>query len=278
MQKAAQGKHNQWEIAGNKNCNEKDSYDEGKVVAGTVDKDGKKKTKYGNPDKDKTCNHCKKKGHTEKKCWKKHPELIPEKVQAARKKQAEKKAKKASTAATAITEEEIMLNVIDSEKSSIELSSFDMNDAFNKIPINEDILYLKTVFKESDDEESNDGSCDDEESNDKSGNDNDNDPSIMDLSLSVVANVIADATFTTRAHILESQDIWITDTGATSHVTKHTEGGRKHCWMNVHTCGFTVETIQPDCEMDILVTYVDVNGTEKFNVILGDIQMNEKFN
>ncbi len=68
----------------------------------TVDKDGKKKTKYINPDKDKTCNHCKKKGHTEKKCWKKHSELIPDKVNVARKKQAEKKTKKASTAATMI--------------------------------------------------------------------------------------------------------------------------------------------------------------------------------
>ncbi len=50
----------------------------------------------------------------------------------------------------------------------------------------------------------------------------------LDLSLSAVANVIADANFTTGAHILESQDIWIADTGATSHVTKHTEGGMKH--------------------------------------------------
>jgi hypothetical protein len=50
----------------------------------------------------------------------------------------------------------------------------------------------------------------------------------LDLSLSAVANVIMDATFTTGAHILESQDIWIADTGATSHVTKHAEGGIKH--------------------------------------------------
>jgi hypothetical protein len=54
--------------------------------------------------------------------------------------------------------------------------------------------------------------------------------------------------------------------------------GRKHCQTNVQTRGFAGETIQPDCEMDILVTYVDVNGTEKFNVVLGDVQTNEKFN
>jgi hypothetical protein len=122
---------------------------------------------------------------------------------------------------------------IDSEKSSIELSSFDMDDAFNKIHIDEDIVYLKTMFKESNYGESNDGSCDDEKSNDKSNDDNDNDPPILDLSLIAAANVIADATFTTGAHILESQDIWIADTGATSHVTKYTGGGRKHRQTNV---------------------------------------------
>ena len=30
--------------------------------------------------------------------------------------------------------------------------------------------------------------------------------------------------------------------------------------------------------MDVPVTYVDVNGTDKFDVVLGDIQTNEKFN
>jgi hypothetical protein len=61
--------HNQWQIAGNKHRDEKDLDNEDKVVAMTVNKDGKKKTKYINPDKDKTCNHCKKKGHSKKKCW-----------------------------------------------------------------------------------------------------------------------------------------------------------------------------------------------------------------
>jgi hypothetical protein len=168
--------------------------------------------------------------------------------------------------------------MLDLEKSSIELSSFAMNDAFNNIPIDEEILYLKTMFKESVNEESDDRSCDDEKSNDKRKDDNDNDPPILDLSLGAVANVIADATFTTGAHILESQVIWIADIGATSHVTKHTEGGRKHHQTNVWTHGFAGETIQPDCEMDIPVTYIDVIETEKFNVVLGDVQMNGGFN
>jgi hypothetical protein len=99
-----------------KNRDEKDWDNEDKVVAATVDKDVKKKTKYANPDQDKTCNQCKKKGHTEKKCWKKHPELIPDKVKAARRKQAEKKAEKASTAATAIAEEKLCLTCLNGEK------------------------------------------------------------------------------------------------------------------------------------------------------------------
>ncbi len=193
--------------------------------------------------------------------------MIPEKVKAARRKQAEKKVEKASTVATAIAEDEIVLNMLDSKKSSIELSSFNMNDAFNKNPINEDIVYLKTIFKESNNEESDDRSCDNEKSNDKRNDDNDNYPPILDLSLSAVANVIADATFMIGAHILESQDIWIADMGATSDVTKHTEGGRKHRQTNVWTRRFAGEIIQPDCEMDIPVTYVDVNGTEKFDVV-----------
>ncbi len=36
-------------------------------------------------------------------------------------------------------------------------------------------------------------------------------------------------------------------------------------------------TIQPDCKMDIPVTYSDMNGTEKFDVILGDVETNKKF-
>jgi hypothetical protein len=52
------------------------------------------------------CNCCKKKGHVESRCWKKHPEFIPDKVETARKKQAEKKSEKSSASATAINEGE----------------------------------------------------------------------------------------------------------------------------------------------------------------------------
>jgi hypothetical protein len=128
-----------------------------------------------------------------------------------------------------------------------------MNDAFNMVPIDKDIVYLND-FEESDDEESDDNESDNEESDDKEGcheesddkeeNSKNYNPLVtalddsthmdlevsnedtydLDLSLSTVAIVIADATFTTGTHIVESQDIWIADTGATSCVTKHAEG------------------------------------------------------
>jgi hypothetical protein len=191
----------------------------------------------------------------ENKCWKKNTESIPDKVKAAWKKQAEKKAKKTSFAATAFEDEDKMvLTVLDLQKDDSKFSCFNMNDAFIMVPIDKDIVYLKDL-EESDDEESDDDESDNEESDDKEGSheDNDDNPLVtvlddltnvdlevsnedtynLDLSLSAVANVIVDATFTTGAHILESQDIWIADTGATSHVTKHAEGRTKHCQTSV---------------------------------------------
>ncbi len=78
----------------------------------------------------------------ETKCWKRYPELIPDKVKAAQKKQAEKKSEKSSAAATAIDEEEIILNMIELENENIKLSQFDMNNACYTFPINEDIMHL----------------------------------------------------------------------------------------------------------------------------------------
>ncbi len=47
--------------------------------------------------------------------------------------------------------------------------------------------------------------------------------------------------------------------------------------MKNRQTSFAGVTVQPDCKMDILVTYSDKNGTEKFYVVLGDVQTNEKF-
>ncbi len=73
-------------------------------------------TKKGNnPNVNITCNHCSKKGHVEADCWKKHPDKIPKKVKAARKK---KEMKKTSTAAAAIESkgEAIILGAIECGK------------------------------------------------------------------------------------------------------------------------------------------------------------------
>jgi hypothetical protein len=78
--------HNQWRIAGNKTCDKKDSDNEVEVAATATKKNTDKRKPHSNLDKDKTCKHCKKKGEVENKCWKKHPELIPDKVKVARKK------------------------------------------------------------------------------------------------------------------------------------------------------------------------------------------------
>jgi hypothetical protein len=107
---------------------------------------------YFNPDKDKRCNHCKKKGHVDTRCWKKHPELIPDKVKVARKKQAEKESKMSSTAAKAIKKGDIILNVI---KLEDEIYHFDMNDAYFTVPIKEDSVYLQNNDKESKEESDN---------------------------------------------------------------------------------------------------------------------------
>ncbi len=143
--------HNQWRITGNKSQDKKESDNEDGVAATATikDKDGRKKKQYVNPDKDKTCNHCKKKGHVESKCWKKNLELISNKVKTAQKNQAEKKAEKSSTTATSV-EDEMILTVLDVQKEDITFSCFHMNDAFNMVPINKDILYLENIFDGSD--------------------------------------------------------------------------------------------------------------------------------
>ncbi len=93
--------------------------------------------------------------------------MIPDKVKVARKKQVEKKAKKTSPTATAFEDEDKMvLTVLDLQKDNSKFSCFNMNDAFNMVRIDKDIVYLNK-FVESDDEESDDKESDDEESDDK---------------------------------------------------------------------------------------------------------------
>jgi len=105
--------HMQWRLAGGKSKDEKALDDDEELIVPTVAtaKNWGEKKKYENPNKDKICNHCKKKGHVEASCWEKHPDKIPEKVKAARNKA---KAQKGATTASVI-EEEILLGVVESQ-------------------------------------------------------------------------------------------------------------------------------------------------------------------
>jgi hypothetical protein len=78
-------------LAGNKSQDKKDSDNKDEVAVTASTKYGGKKKPSVNYDKEKTFNHCKKKGHVENKCWKKNPESIPVKVKVAWKKKLEKK-------------------------------------------------------------------------------------------------------------------------------------------------------------------------------------------
>jgi hypothetical protein len=105
-----------WCIAGGKNKDKKGSNDNKELVIPAIatgnkgeSKGGEKKT-YKNPNKDKFCNHCQKKGHVEASCWQKHPDKIPKKVKAARNKA---KACKSSAATVAINKE-IILGIVKS--------------------------------------------------------------------------------------------------------------------------------------------------------------------
>jgi hypothetical protein len=66
--------HLQWCLAGGKSKDDKDSDDEDEVALAAMNakKGGTKyngREKKENPNKDKTCIHCKKKGHVKNTCW-----------------------------------------------------------------------------------------------------------------------------------------------------------------------------------------------------------------
>ena len=80
--------HIQWRLRGGKGKDDKDSNDDKEVTqVATTNKGGEAagNKKGNNPNANITCNHCSKKGHVEVDCWKKHPDKIPKKVKAARK-------------------------------------------------------------------------------------------------------------------------------------------------------------------------------------------------
>ncbi len=89
--------------------------------------------------------------------------------------------------------------------------------------------------------------------------------------------VMSETTLQPTMEALVDKNMWIADTGATSHVTNSKVGGKNHCNLTVKTREFVGESINPDLEMDIPVTYMCENGDE-IEAELQDVQVNKMFN
>jgi hypothetical protein len=143
--------------------------------------------------------------------------------------------------------------------SKMEVQSVDISNAYQYAPIIESVEYLKGL-----------DTCGESRPSD----DNDEDKSQG----ANVSFAIMDATMLQPTmEALVDKDMWITDTGATSHVINSKVGGKNHRKTTVKTRGFVGESINPDLEVNILVRYTCGNGKE-IKAELKDVQVNEKFN
>jgi hypothetical protein len=77
--------------------------------------------------------------------------------------------------------------------------------------------------------------------------------------------------------MLESEDLWIADKGATSHVTKHAVGGIKQRKSAVQMKG-CMEIMTASFKMDIPVMYCNKDGNEIRSAELKDMQVNNCIN
>ena len=113
----------------------------GKQGGKTDPKDPKKKETH-------TCNHCQKQGHIEKDCWKKHPELMPEKFK--------KKNKTEKAGASVKEEDEHLLSTINVDTKDVEYEFYnnacdadvycnDTNEPFTKIPMTDTKDVIKAL-------------------------------------------------------------------------------------------------------------------------------------
>jgi len=232
----------QWRVKGGKECGEENSDDEEETsLAKTAAKSrGKKegdKDKETDPMKKETrmCNHCQKKGHIEDNCWQKDPSKMPEKF----KKKKDAKTEKAG----AVVEEEHLLSFVDMdiEDKDVEykydndkgIKCFNMNEAFYKVPIIDNIVYLQ-----------NEACVQVElglEEEDVENEDEPNDASQIRPTLQA----------------LNSPNLWIGDTGATKHSTKHRQGGINARPSSSRTRGIYGQVIKPDSEVDLPGIYCD---------------------
>jgi hypothetical protein len=293
-------KYMQWRLSGGKSKEDRDSDDDKEVALVATTKKGGETAgnkKGNNPNANKTCNHCQKKGHVEADCWKNHPDIIPKKVKVTRKKQEEKKA---STAAAAVESEGEYIILSAVKWDDVAPVSVDIKQGYHEIPIKEEYEFFSDckdseVKSEEDDDESNDG---DEDSNDnvikiesnenevvwiskvqtgqKSSMEQNSKPfEIEEWNVSSVLTCIA-STMLSTTPLLESEALWIAD--ATSHVTNHTTGG-----INQRNTAIKMEdrknnSITASFEMDILMTYCDKDGNKIRSAELKNIQVNNKIN
>jgi hypothetical protein len=148
---------------------------------------------------------------------------------------------------------EIILKVFTGQMHTV-----DITNAYQYTPVIDDIKFVEGIesLKELEEEEYNKeiiGSDNEHVSKIyKVKTDDDDESQGGVVSLVVCEDTMLHPTMET----LVDKDMWITDTGATSHVTYSRIGGMNNCNTTVKTRGFVGESINPDLEMDILV-YVE---------------------
>jgi hypothetical protein len=72
---------------------------------------------------------------------------------------------------------------------------------------------------------------------------------------------------------LNSPNMWIGDTGATKHSTKHKQGGINSRPSTSKTRGISGKAIKPSMEVDLPGMYCDKNGDDQFAVKLRDVDV-----
>jgi hypothetical protein len=170
-------------------------------------------------------------------------------------------------------DKEIILKVFTDQ-----IHTVDITNAYQYAPVINDVKFLEGIesLKELEEEEYDKeiiGSDNEHVSKIYKVKRDDDDESREVASLVVCEETMLHPTMET----LVDKDMWIADTGAKRHVTYSRIGGVNNCNMTVKMRGFVGESINPDLEMDIPVTYMCDNGKE-IEAKLKDVQVNEKFN
>ncbi len=269
--------------------------DEIVLAATNAKKGGKKpigrgKPKKENPNKDRICNHCNKKGHIKNTFWEKYPEKKPKFTKNQESKQASRSY--VATAAIDDSKGEIIVaaksygkqyvyldhDVISDDKGSIlevftgQMHAVDIINVYQYAPVINNIKFLVGTeslkeLKEEEYEKEIIGS-DNEHIRKRYTAKGDDDDKFQG---GVVRLVICDEAMLHPTMLtLVDKDMWIADTGATSHVTYSRIGGMNHRNKLVKTRGFVGESINPDLKMDILVTYMCDDG-KKIEAELKDV-------